>query len=110
MNAWSAGQHYADVKVRSPVWCAQRFGQSITFLEDGRVVQVGGEHEDSYDPDFCIYNDVFVHEGEAIRIHGYPEDVFPPTDFHTATLLGREIVLIGSLGYVGTRKLGVTPV
>ncbi|MBR0345167.1 MAG: ankyrin repeat domain-containing protein, partial [Rudaea sp.] len=47
---------------REPVWCAQRFGQSITFLADGRVIQIGGEHEDSYDPDFCIYNDVFVHE------------------------------------------------
>ncbi|HEU0201131.1 MAG TPA: ankyrin repeat domain-containing protein [Burkholderiaceae bacterium] len=43
----------------TPVWCAQRFGQSLTFLPDGRIVQIGGEHEDYYDPDFCIYNDVF---------------------------------------------------
>jgi len=25
-------------------------------LPDGRLVSVGGEHEDYYDPDFCIYN------------------------------------------------------
>jgi hypothetical protein len=95
----------------SPVWSAMRFGQSITFLPDGRIVQVAGEHEDSYDADFCIYNDVFVHGPEgAIAIHGYPEDVFPPTDFHTATLVGDAIYLIGALGYQGTRRYGETPV
>jgi ankyrin repeat protein len=94
-----------------PVWCAQRFGQSITFLSDGRIVQIGGEHEDSYDPDFCIYNDVFVHEpGGAVHIYGYPESVFPPTDFHTATLVGDFIYVIGSIGYHGARRFGETPV
>ena len=94
-----------------PVWCAQRFGQSITRLLDGRIVQVGGEHEDWSDPDFCIYNDVFVHDPDGtIRIFGYPESVFPPTDFHTATLVGTQIYLIGSLGYLGRRRHGETPV
>ncbi|MBC7838348.1 MAG: hypothetical protein H7Y39_06885 [Nitrospiraceae bacterium] len=94
----------------SPVWCAQRVGQSITFLPKGRIIQIGGEHEDHYDPDFCIYNDVFVHEPDgAIRIFCYPEAVFPPTDFHTATLLGRYIYIIGSLGYSGTRGQSRTP-
>jgi len=94
-----------------PIWCADRFGQSLTFLEDGRIVQIAGEHEDSYDPDFCIYNDVVVHDPDGrIRIYGYPASVFPPTDFHTATLVGRHIYLIGSLGYQGTRKFGETPV
>ena len=91
----------------TPVWCAQRFGQSITFLNDGRIVQIGGEHEDGYDPDFCIYNDVFVHQSEnttsPIIIYGYPEAIFPPTDFHTATLMGDAIIVIGGLGYHGTR-------
>ena len=41
---------------------------------------------------------------------GYPEAVFPPTDFHTATLIGSHIYLIGSLGYHGTRQYGETPV
>ena len=94
-----------------PVWCAQRFGQSITFLSDGRIVQIGGEHEDGYDPDFCIYNDVFVHDvAGGISIFGYPEAVFPPTDFHTATLIGEYIYVIGSLGYSGKRSYGTTPV
>jgi ankyrin repeat protein len=93
-----------------PVWCAQRFGQSFTLLPDGRGVQIGGEHEDFYDPDFCIYNDVFVHERDgSVAIYGYPEAVFPPTDFHTATLVGDSIYVIGSLGYQGTRRPGETP-
>jgi ankyrin repeat protein len=94
-----------------PVWCAQRYGQSLTLLPDGRAVQIGGEHEDFYDPDFCIYNDVFVHECDgSVSVYGYPESVFPPTDFHTATLVGDSIYVIGSLGYQGTRKFGETPV
>ncbi len=94
-----------------PVWCAQRFGQSLTLLPDGRIVQIAGEHEDFYDPEFCIYNDVFVHDGAGgVTIFGYPEAVFPPTDFHTATLMGEQIYLIGSVGYQGTRRYGVTPV
>src|SRR4029079_15688756 len=58
-----------------PIWCAQRFGQSLTFLPDGRTVQIAGEHEDWYDPDFCIYNDVFVHGADgSVFIYGYPEE------------------------------------
>jgi hypothetical protein len=95
----------------SPVWSAMRFGQSITMLPDGRVVQIAGEHEDHYDADFCIYNDVFVHGRDgSITILGYPEAVFPPTDFHTATLMDDAIYVIGSLGYLGSRRYGETPV
>jgi hypothetical protein len=94
-----------------PIWCARRFGQSITFLPDGRIVQIAGEHEDYYDQDFCIYNDVFAHTPDGTAtVYGYPETVFPPTDFHTATLIDNHIYLIGSLGYPGTRKYGQTPV
>ena len=94
-----------------PVWSANRFGQSMSFLPDGRIVQVGGEHEDSYDPDFCIYNDVFVHHpGGRIQVFGYPEDVFPPTDFHSATVVGDSIYIIGALGYQASRRPGTTPV
>lgn len=39
-----------------PVWCFRRFGATRTELPDGRIVYIGGEHEDGYDPDFCIYN------------------------------------------------------
>jgi ankyrin repeat protein len=93
------------------VWCFRRFGQSITELPDGRLIEIAGEHEDHYDPDFCIYNDVVVHHGDGtFDIYGYPEDVFQPTDFHTATLVGEHIYIIGSLGYYGARQPGYTPV
>jgi hypothetical protein len=92
-------------------WCFDRFGNSLTELLDGSFVQIGGEHEDSYDPDFCIYNDVTVHDQDGtFRIMGYPKDAFPPTDFHTATYYEGFIYLIGSLGYHGSRLFGTTPV
>lgn len=104
-----------------PDWCFARMGMTRTPLPDGRIVCIGGEHEDFYDPDFCIYNDVIVlrpapgdsdvtvDRGE-VEIYGYPADVFPPTDFHSATLVGDTIYIIGGLGYGDVRKPGVTPV
>lgn len=113
VNGYQATQFFRGPSScgNTPVWCAQRFGQSLTLLPDGRMVQIGGEHEDYYDPDFCIYNDVFVHERDgSIAIYAYPEDDFPPTDFHTATLIGEHIYVIGSLGYAGSRRYGHTPI
>jgi len=94
-----------------PVWCFDRFGQSSSQLPDGRVVFIAGEHEDSYDPDFYIYNDIVVqHPDGRIEIFGYPREVFPPTDFHSATLVSNRIVLIGNLGYPDRRTPGLTQV
>ncbi|MDI9639429.1 ankyrin repeat domain-containing protein [Kamptonema cortianum] len=94
----------------APVWCFDRFGQTITFLSDGRTILIGGEHEDFYDPDFCIYNDVVVFQpGGDIKVYGYPKEVFEPTDFHTDTLIGDCIYVIGGLGYHDQRK-GPIPV
>ncbi len=45
-----------------------------------------------------------------IEIFGYPKDEFAPTDFHTATLVGQHIYVIGSLGYQGARRFNETPV
>ena len=60
---------------------------------------------------FCIYNDVVVHHADGtFDLYGYPEDVFPPTDFHSATLVGDHIYVIGSLGYQGSHAHGMTPV
>jgi hypothetical protein len=94
-----------------PAWCFARFGQSVTHLPDGRIVLIAGEHEDHYDPDFNIYNDVTVyHPDDSLEIFGYPIDVFPPTDFHTATLVGNRIIIMGNLGYPEDRKIGTTHV
>lgn len=94
-----------------PIWNFDRMGATRTPHPDGRMICVGGEHEDFYDPDFCIYNDVIVLDLDgSIEIYGYPKDVFPPTDFHTATLLSDRVIIIGRLGYSGERQPGVTPV
>jgi hypothetical protein len=94
-----------------PAWCCARFGQSRTELADGRVVRIAGEHEDYYDPDFFIYNDVIVEAPDgAIAIYGYPHDVFAPTDFHSATVVGDDLFVIGNLGYADRRRIGATPV
>jgi hypothetical protein len=94
-----------------PIWTFDRDGATRTELPDGRVVCIGGEHEDYYDPDFNIYNDVVV-LGPAgqIEIYGYPNEVFPPTDFHTATLVGNQIIIVGGLGCREARRSGHTPV
>ena len=114
LNAYRANQHFKgpDPFTKGPCWCADRFGQSTTELSDGRNVLIGGEHEDYYDPDFQIYNDVIVRgPNDEIEIFGYPAADFPPTDFHSATLLddGR-IIVIGNLGYPEGRHPGETPI
>ncbi len=87
-----------------PIWSFQRFGRSVTRLPDGRWCAIAGEHEDSYDADFCIYADVTVFDGNGGVEHFiYSDEDFPPTDFHTATLVGDAIWLIGNLGYVQQR-------
>jgi hypothetical protein len=94
-----------------PGWSFDRFGQSATTLADGRVMYIAGEHEDHYDPDFHIYNDVVIrYPDDRIDIFGYPREAFPPTDFHTATVAGNQIIIIGNLGYPEDRRPGATPV
>ncbi len=54
-----------------PVWTFDRMGQTRTELPDGRLVCVAGEHEDYYDPDFHIYNDVVVFApGGGVEVYG----------------------------------------
>jgi len=94
-----------------PIWTFSRMGATRTRLSDGRTVSVGGEYDDSYDPDFCIYNDVIVQgPADQVEIYGYPSDCFPATDFHTATLIDERIVIVGCLGYQQSRRSGHTPV
>jgi hypothetical protein len=112
ISAWSAKSQFQDDDYPgTPTWCFYRFGQSITELPDGRFIEIAGEHEDSYDADFCIYNDVVVYDGQGgFQVFGYPQEVFPPTDFHSATLVGHHIYIVGSLGYPQARRYGETPV
>jgi hypothetical protein len=112
-DAYNANKIYAGPSPfdAGPMWCFDRFGKSETVLPDGRVIHIGGEHEDSYDPDFFIYNDVTVIDPNGeIAIYGYPVEDFPPTDFHTATRVGKSIFIIGRLGYPEQRLTDATPV
>jgi hypothetical protein len=96
-----------------PRWAGCRLGQSHTKLADGREIWIAGEHEDFYDPDFFIYNDVIVeHPGGRLQILGYPATVIPPTDFHSATAIDGDaaILIIGSIGYPEDRRPDHTPV
>src|SRR5581483_9798876 len=99
-NAYLARRTFGDTeRFGQPVWCYDRFGRTTTLLPDGRIVEIAGEHEDWYDADFCIYNDIVIFDGKGnFEILGYPERVFPPTDFHSATLVRDSIYIIGSLG------------
>lgn len=113
LNAWQARDLFDDTDSTNdqPVWCDDRFGKSITALDNGEFIEIAGEHEDSYDPDFCIYNDIFHYKANGdLTIYQYPRDTFPPTDFHTATLVDGFIYIIGSLGYYNERIYGTTPV
>jgi len=40
---------------------------------------------------------VVLHANGRIDILGYPAEVFPPTDFHTATLVGERIIIVETL-------------
>lgn len=94
-----------------PMWCFDRMGMSKTMLPNGRVVYIGGEHEDHYDPDFFIYNDVVVVDTDgSIAVYGYAREEFPPTDFHSATLVGKAIFIVGCLGHPEQRVETHTPV
>lgn len=111
-----------DYPYGTPDWCfAGRYGQTRTKLPDGRVICIAGEFEDWYDVDFCIYNDVVVlrpalgaqdvtPDSGDIEIYGYPAALFPPTDFHSASLVSSGIYLIGCLGYEEHRAEHLTPV
>lgn len=121
-ETWARGD------TKTTVFSFDRLGRSCTELPDGRLVFVGGAHEDASDPDFCIYNDVVVvqpqhgyrppHTEEdlfktaEIKMYAYPRDVFPPTDGHTATFVPHlnSIIIIGNTGYVADRQPGHTPV
>jgi hypothetical protein len=116
LNPWWVCKHMNieidDDYSKTKLWTWVRFGQTTTLLSDGRRIFIGGEHEDWYDPMFFIFNDVVVYDPSknVYDLYRYPKDVFPPTDFHTATLVDNShIWIIGNLGYQDERGT-VTPV
>ena len=112
LNPYLANKHFGTEYTgdRYPGWSNSRFGQTVTPLPDGRVLAVAGEHEDYYDPDFFIYNDVIVTGADGtLEVFGYTTDAFPPTDFHSATIVDDNLYLIGNVGYQEDRS-GVTQV
>jgi len=113
LSAYAASRHFGldTGECREPGWSFARFGRSTTVLPDGRTIHIAGEHEDAYDSDFYIYNDVVLRRTDgSMEIFGYPREVFPPTDFHSATKAGDRLVIIGSLGYPAELAVGTTQV
>lgn len=41
---------------RGPEWCFERYGMTFTRIPDGRLICIGGEHEDLNNMDYCVYN------------------------------------------------------
>ena len=92
---WSKLSGYGSTEIMNgpspckegPTLCFDRFGQSCTWLPDGRRLYIGGEHEDHYDPYFFIYNDVVVeHLSGDLKFYCYPRESFLTTDFHSSIL------------------------
>jgi hypothetical protein len=53
---------------------------------------------------------VVINPDDSIEIYGYPKEIFPPTDSHSATLVGDSIIIIGNLGYPEQRRVGETQI
>jgi hypothetical protein len=113
-QAWKQANKNKGISdgVIHPLWSFRRHGQTQTTLPDGRMLFVAGEHEDAYDR--ATFSSTMMSwcwgQDGRIEIFAYPESIFPPTDFHSATLIGAEIIMIGSLGYPGQRRYGSTQV
>jgi len=101
---------YPNKEDQFPYWNMNRFGMSKTLFKE-KTIYIAGEHEDYYDPNFFIYNDVIVVDETTqephIRIYGYPREVFPPTDFHAAIpILNQDSIwILGSIGYQDCRGI-----
>lgn len=91
------------------VYTHDRFGAAEVALPNGDIIKIGGGHEDYYDPNYCVYNEVvrYGDKGE-VTIYGYPEEVLQPMYNHTATYVPSQnaIYIIG--GYQENREMGDT--
>ncbi len=97
MSAFWAAEKYQTPSAfeAGPGWCFRRFGQSSTTLPDGRVLLIVGEHEDHYDPDFYIYNDLVVRHPDGAWIFlGIPGTFFRRRIFTQPRLLEKRSLLL----------------
>ncbi|WP_377154149.1 ankyrin repeat domain-containing protein [Roseateles sp. UC29_93] len=108
----AANQFGAEACDRArPVWCADRMG-SVAHAPAGRP-----SGPDRWRTRGWIRSRL-LHLQRCLRPSSrwstadlrVPESLFPPTDFHTATLVGDRIIVIGSLGYPSARAHGATQV
>lgn len=101
----------ASHQLDKPLWCYQRHGHSLTHLPDGRSIGIGGTHKHKAQFDYHIYNDVVVHDGHGnAQVYRYPTAEFAPTDYHSATLVGPYIIIIGNQGHIEQRDVATTPI
>ena len=110
---WDSGLRPAFEKVAHGAehpFVRQRFGQSLTLLPDGRIVQSAASTRTTTRRTSASTTTSSCTAGRLDGDLRLPRSVFPPTDFHTATLVGDDIYMVGSLGYLGTRRYGETPV
>ena len=84
-----------NIDKSKPVWTYYRNCSAGTVipLPDGRYIEIGGRYfECDGSPNNWTYNDVIVHNGKGnCDIYIYPEEVFPPGGYRTATLDGQHI-------------------
>ncbi|MEL7089633.1 MAG: hypothetical protein AAGL98_14525, partial [Planctomycetota bacterium] len=90
-----------DDKEETPdnvVWTARRHPKCDVLVRDGRRILIGGQvksYDDEDAADAWVYNDVIVTNADgSIRIHLYPEDVFPGLLVGAAAMTSRGDILI----------------
>lgn len=109
VSQWGGKPVFDDSTLaKKPLWRPHRSRWSVgcANLNDGRVMEIGGEYEDYYDPMFCIFNDILVKypDGRAPELYTYPYDEFPPTDGLACVQVDGHLYLLGNAGYIHERK------
>ena len=97
-ESWKARQ-IIDANPHWPIYSFDRLGQA-TKIFNGKKIYIGGSYEDSYDPDFFIYNDIVVIDDNNIDIYIYPQDVFPPIEDAIVEERDGKLIISGGTQYI----------
>ena len=84
----------------NPDWCFDRMGMTTTPMPDGRLISIAGEHEDSHDLDFCIYNDVIVQIDNTVEIYRDCKRNIPSQFFRQQIFILPPLLVIRSISLV----------